>query len=401
MLQTPHAVASNHCLTSTAIVSGQKPSPLAVPDPTSVSVPVATSFKTEDPSTSDSAGAVPQPRSGHMTISRLADHMDMTPSIDINVLKENGGSAGASSEASGSGRRARFPSRKALEASGKLKKEAVQWLTKEKREEEAKRMKELKAQRKAAAAAGLKAGQVIEAVAIGGMRGGTSADTGGNGDGVGTLSGLPKMTWRKLSPAEILEAAGREPITNVVMKPPHRGSSVAVSEERDANDRKTSGRLVTTDAGTSDKYKYEKVVSESHHTVWVNSPKASPCRLQDSKRQRGSLGVHEQAMLTHARGVLPRSSSREAIVEDGGSFSGSGHSGSVSVCQFEGCSRKATFGVNGNVRYWWVSHSSWRSSSLHFRLQSNKRTSPVVLRPLMIPFFLKPDERGSVLSILI
>ncbi|CAM9343030.1 unnamed protein product [Ascophyllum nodosum] len=312
---------------------------------------VMTSFKIEDPSTSDSGGAGPQPRSGHMTSCRLADNMDMTPSVEINVLKETRESARATAEASGPGRRARIPSRKALEASGKLKNEDIQWLTKEKKEEDAKRVKELKAQRKAAAAAGLKAGEVIEAVAIGGMGGGTSADTGGNGDGVETLSGLPKMTWRKLSPTEILEAAKRQPITKVAVKPPHCGSSVAASEKRDASDYEIGKRLIDTDAGTSDKCRHKKVVSEAHETVWMDSAKTSPGRSEDSTRQRGSLEVHKQALLDHTRGILPRSSSREAIVRDGESFSGSGQIGSVSVCHFEGCSRKATFGVNGNVRY--------------------------------------------------
>ena len=300
--------------------------------------------------------------------------MDMTPSVEINVPKKIRESARAAAEASGSGRRARVPSRKALEATGKLKNEGTQWLTKEKKEEEAKRMRELKAQRKAAAAAGLRAGQVIEAVAVGGMGGGTSADAGGRGDGVKTLSGLPKMVWRKLSPAEILEATRKQPITNVAVKPLHRGSGPMASEERHASDRTTDG-LIVTYTGTSNRCKRKKVVSESHHTVWMDSAKASSGRSQDSKRQRGSLGVHEQAVLVHTKGFLRRSSSREAIIGDGGSFSGLGQIGSVSVCQFEGCSRKATFGVNGNVRYWWVLPSWGKSSSLPFRVQSDKQTN--------------------------
>ena len=349
-----------------------------MPDPTSVSVPVVTSFKTGDPSTPDSTEVVPKPRSGQMASSRLADNMDVTPSVEINVLKETRESARAAAEASGSGRRARVPSRKALEASGKLKNEGIQWLTKEKREEEVKRMRELKAQRKAAAAAGLKAGQVIEAVTINDMGGGTSAHTSGSGDRVETLSGLPKMAWRKLSPAEILEAARREPITNVAIKPPYRGSGPSTSEERDMSDHTTGRRLVDTDAGTSDKYERKKVVSESHDTVWMDSAKASPGRSPDPKRQRRFLGVHEQAKLVHAIGGLPRSSSREAIIGDGGSFSGSGQIDSVSLCQFEGCSRKATFGVNGNVRYWWVLRSWGKSSSLPYRVQSDTRTNEQV-----------------------
>ena len=376
-------------------MSNREPSPLAVPDPTSASVPVMTSFKIEDPSTSDSGGAGPQPRSGHMTSCRLADNMDMTPSVEINVLKETRESARATAEASGSGRRARIPSRKALEASGKLKNEDIQWLTKEKKEEDAKRVKELKAQRKAAAAAGLKAGEVIEAVAIGGMGGGTSADTGGNGDGVETLSGLPKMTWRKLSPTEILEAAKRQPITKVAVKPPHCGSSVAASEKRDASDYEIGKRLIDTDAGTSDKCRHKKVVSEAHETVWMDSAKTSPGRSEDSTRQRGSLEVHKQALLDHTRGILPRSSSREAIVRDGERFSGSGQIGSVSVCHFEGCSRKATFGVNGNVRYWWVLHWWGRSSSLPFRVHSDKQTNQSRSLDVFykrINFFLNPTS---------
>lgn len=142
----------------------------------------------------------------------------MAPSVEMRMLREARESARVAAEASGSGRRARAPSRKALEASGKMKNEGVQWMTKDKKNEQARLHRELREQRKAAAAAGLKAGQVIEAFAA------PLTSTGVNGASACGSGGVPN--WRKLTPAETLQAAGRTPAPGEVNEYPRDGESV-------------------------------------------------------------------------------------------------------------------------------------------------------------------------------
>ncbi|CAB1108336.1 unnamed protein product [Ectocarpus sp. CCAP 1310/34] len=129
----------------------------------------------------------------------MAEAPGFPPSDEMRLLQEARDSARAAAEASGYGRRARAPSRKFLEASGKIVGESAQWMTREKKEEQARLSLQLKEQRKAAAAAGLKPGEVIEAA--------TAAGAGG--DGIRGENAPWNGSWRKLTPAEILQAAGK------------------------------------------------------------------------------------------------------------------------------------------------------------------------------------------------
>lgn len=144
----------------------------------------------------------------------------LAPSDEIRLLQEARESARAAAEASGSGRRPRAPSRKLLEASGKLMCDSIQWMTKEKRDEEARFKQEMREQRKAAAAAGLKFGHRIEAFALsapvdarggGNGAGTTSGETANAGAGTGIKAAATGASWRKLTPAETLIAAGKQP----------------------------------------------------------------------------------------------------------------------------------------------------------------------------------------------
>ena len=86
--------------------------------------------------------------------------MGMAPSIEIKILQEEREKAAA--RASATGRRARVPSRKALEASGKLENEGLQWMSKEMHEERVRLRKEIKERRKMEAAVGVEGGHVLE-----------------------------------------------------------------------------------------------------------------------------------------------------------------------------------------------------------------------------------------------
>lgn len=171
----------------------------------------------------------------------------LAPSDEMRLFQEARESARAAAEASGSGRRPRAPSRKLLEASGKLMCDSIQWMTKEKREEEARFKHEMKEQRKAAAAAGLKFGHRIEALALSKPAGAKA-----QGDGAGTIRGeiasdgawtginasVSSAVWRKLTPAETLLAAGNQPIVD--------GTQTALPDSKVATTEATDAAVVGT-----------------------------------------------------------------------------------------------------------------------------------------------------------
>lgn len=144
----------------------------------------------------------------------------LAPSDEMRLLHEARESARAAAEASGSGRRPRVPSRKLLEASGKLMCDSVQWMTKEKKEEEARFKLVMKEHRRAAAAAGLKFGHRMEAVVVsppvgataegGGIEisSGETASAGARADIKAAVSGVVR---RKLTPKETSLVAGKQP----------------------------------------------------------------------------------------------------------------------------------------------------------------------------------------------
>ncbi|CBN75860.1 hypothetical protein Esi_0182_0062 [Ectocarpus siliculosus] len=87
----------------------------------------------------------------------------MAPSVEMLILRQAREAAKTEAEASGGGRRARAPSRRALEASGQLKGDGAQWMTREKKAEQARVNTELREKRKKSREAGLKVGVVLEA----------------------------------------------------------------------------------------------------------------------------------------------------------------------------------------------------------------------------------------------
>ena len=268
--------------------------------------------------------------------SRLAHILDMAPPFEIQVDKDIRKSAQARATTSGSGRRARVPSRKALEASGKLKNEGIQWLTKEMREEEARRMRELRAQRKAAAAVGLKAGQVIEAATIDPTVGGGRAGDDGGRVRDGAKAEAVKMMWRKLSPSEILEAAAGKSTTNVLDKPP------------------TGGRgQVTSRQGVSDNGRRgDDTKAARKEVVWTPQDTAFPLDAKLRKESPEDQSAQTTQTTYYADGKESRESSIWASTGNYTRRVGAGKVSRMEVCQFEDCARKATFGVNNTARYW-------------------------------------------------
>lgn len=131
------------------------------------------------------------------------------PPVEVRSLQSALESARGAQDVNGSGRRMRSPSLRVLEALGLAADEPAQWMNKERKEAEMRRLKEYKEQRKAAAEAGLGTGVVLEALTVavddGGNEGGGGGG-GGAGSGDGGSAGS-REAWRKLTPVEIRRQA--------------------------------------------------------------------------------------------------------------------------------------------------------------------------------------------------
>ncbi|CAN0007611.1 unnamed protein product [Ectocarpus sp. 12 AP-2014] len=152
----------------------------------------------------------PAPASEHNPPSssnnRLADSSGMAPSVEFLVLRQAREDAKTEAEASGLGRRPRAPSRRALEAAGRLKGTGAQWMSREKKAEDLRLKAELRLQRKQYQAAGLKSGVVLEMfvpVATGIEAAGDGIeerDGEVRGEGGATTPRGSILGWQKVSP---------------------------------------------------------------------------------------------------------------------------------------------------------------------------------------------------------
>lgn len=129
--------------------------------------------------------------------SRMGEVSGMAPSAEIILLRQAREAAKKEAEAAGGGRRARAPSRRALEAAGRMTDRGAQWMTQEKKEEQARAAMELREQRKKYRAAGLKVGVVLEEFVVGKAEtAATMTGAGGSGAG-GSDSGIGEDTSRR------------------------------------------------------------------------------------------------------------------------------------------------------------------------------------------------------------
>lgn len=214
----------------------------------------------------------------------------LAPSDEMRLLQEARESARAAAEASGSGRRPRAPSRKLLEASGKLMCDSIQWMTREKKEEEAKLKQEMKEQRKAAAAAGLKFGQRMEALTLStpvGARAGGAGTTAGEIAGAGARTGnkaaVMSAVWRKLTPAETLIAAGKQPSMDEVQ--PHLPTSKTTGTDKLA-ERTSVAPASAAKAGVSER-KRKAVTTAGESTIQAQGARESRHNRRARRRVDG------------------------------------------------------------------------------------------------------------------
>lgn len=204
------------------------------------------------------------------------------------------------------GRRFRAPSRKALEAAGQAADEGVQWMTKAKKQEEARKGRDMRQEKKAAAAAGLKIGEVMENFATG--------DTSNNVRGVCDESnhGKDEMSSTKDAPTRRARNAPKQ----YAPVPPPTGLGGACKRSAAVNRN---------------------------------------ARTKSSKGRKGSPVPHTTINIKNQDVKARDAGERQESGRRGGSDSGGGYDGTTDpTCESSGCTRVATFGVNGAVRYWWV-----------------------------------------------
>lgn len=245
----------------------------------------------------------------------------------------------------GTCRRARAPSRKAMEASGKVEDEGVQWMTKEKREEQARLSEKLKRQRRAAAAAGLKAGEVLEEYNVptmqidAGAPRRREADLSCDGSDrlQGTRKGPQGRSGLKASTTERTpEGTKTQHPTNVA----NRSYGAAIAG------RTCAGALCNnrndTDAGGRDPARGDSIVP--HRDAPGDSKRrrsAGKKKREEQAEQAGKRGNNRGARGYRSRADLGKvgASGRNATAKE-------------TKCEFQTCSKMATFGVNLTVRYW-------------------------------------------------
>lgn len=276
-------------------------------------------------------GNLPQ-TAGSSPPSRATAGPGLAPSDEMRLLREARESAQAAAAANSSGRRVRAPSRKLLEASGRMVGESAQWMTKKKREEEARTKRERKEQNIAAAAVGLKIGEVIESSTIALPRGRNVRSEGSVS--VGALSGgeaaRSKVSWQKLTPEEMLRAAGKQPDFGGVKLDLLGGKRATAAEANVVIVGKQEERAPVAAAAAAESGN----VSEGRRKEVA--PAGEPTARQ------GSNAVEE---------VASESGPKRSGKGHGGGQSEGERSAAKAKCEFESCSKTATFGVNV-VRYW-------------------------------------------------
>lgn len=290
------------------------------------------------------------------TTSRMAEAPGMAPSLEIRLFREARESAKAAAAANGSGRRARAPSRKALEASGKMSTEGAQWMTREKREEQERQKREMKEKRRAAAAAGLKAGHVIEAFAVaaaGGAAGRSGGGVGSKSVGVGNR-GKPVLssssTTGELVPAETLQATARRPVEEG-FTPTTDGSNATAEGKTGVAGSNERAREVTPDAvvEASKEPAKKRELAESEADRGVESGKKKKRRRKGKVVSEGGGEVHTERAPNKE---VQQRSGRKGKEGVGGGTVVRGSARSTVLCDFQSCPKAALYGVNDTVRYW-------------------------------------------------
>lgn len=276
----------------------------------------------------------------------------MAPSIEIRLLQEARESARAEAEASGSGRRPRAPSRKLLEASGALENQGAQWMTKEIKEADARVKKELREQRKHFKAVGLKAREVIEAIAepqgstgeVEQKRASASNDRDVSGNQCQGQTPRTRHNWRRLATCKIMQGGGMQ----------------TTADDGGNSTNRREGEVVTPTSESSSPFPKERTwtVSEGVSNLRKDSPVDERATSTKAKRSRSEtsgedvnveLAIRTPGDNEKTYNKRPRT---RLVGDEHRVVGGRDESGGKAQCDHGDCSKTAIFGVNGTVRYW-------------------------------------------------
>ena len=271
-------------------------------------------------------------------------------------------------------RRARAPSRRAMESLGRAEDEGAQWMTREKREEQAILNEKLKGQRRAAAAAGLKAGEVLEEYHVpspatsevnGGLVpwGANSRDGGGKHDGLlwGEATPCDDSSGRKQGGRKCpLGRSGRK--ANLDETSPRQGMNTTQHPKKAANRHLAKDGATPTEASGScagalssyrngtDTTRMRGLASGASMATHRDVLKVSRQRRAAGENRRDTQAEQGSGGWDDSRGV--RGNNRSGVEAEMPRPGGRNEVAKEAQCEFQSCSKMATFGVNLTVRYW-------------------------------------------------
>lgn len=234
-------------------------------------------------------------------------------------------------------------------------------MTKEIKEAEAKKLKDLKEQRRQYKAVGLKAGHVMEECSIPAVGAGSAGfgasdgNAGGDGGDVGRGGLLSdKHSWRQLTTAEILQQARPQMVFVEGSQHQKGGLSTSVSEGGPASHEQAAGVGTRTSAAVRSTgesvTKRKGPVSDGDDVLrggtkakeGGNAAKVKRSRLTKERKDDQYMQCKQEAPAKKKDAGKHKTHGVAAIDEPVRS----------TECEFAGCPKMAKFGVNGTVRYW-------------------------------------------------
>lgn len=292
----------------------------------------------------DNAGAATSTSSSSLP-SRPVFGCDTSPSADIKLHLKARESAQAKEAASGSGKRPKIPSRKALEASGVagVVQDAPQLMTKEIREAMAPRTsRRMKGQRT----------RVEGDCARNCFTGQAMGDAAGSGGFIGRFggNGLSRVgaAGEDTSPSseEVLEEYPQQRRQHQQQDQQHNTQQQQQQQQQRSaslTPRQRRSSTVTT-TGASASQRRPRYAASSRDAGDVDTKKTTK-----TNKRRG--GVAEKNRDIKAK--KKHTSTRSGRVQDEGK-EGAIVTEPATLCAFENCTAGATYGVNNIVRYWYV-----------------------------------------------
>lgn len=290
----------------------------------------------------------------------------MAPSLEMKLVQEAREAAKAEAAASGSGRRARAPSRKFLEASGALS-EGAQRVAKHTMEAEATVKKELRARRKNFAVSGSRTAEVVEerttrnsdtAASAGELSGSTERSSGTKVSSQARDENEMLSSKRKLCKAPTNEAP------NPAGKHSFRAQEATCASAPVIKVAVGVGQVSLVAATSSTEVSRQRSWGMQEDAEAPNTRSV----IEITKNEAGS-GMHEWHVHRCVVGKADTMNiAAQAALKNGGTSSvGAGKLTDIgarqdsaerranprkSRCEHDGCPKTAVFGVNGVVRYW-------------------------------------------------